>query len=136
LSSQGENGISTNQIEVIQLIFFPSLQSIDGNRLRGIIGVKLECVNVPLKVVAVDFIAILVERNLLDCVLFRVQTFGIPGLGDPLIKSSILELVEFPKAKMTFLIPSDIEREVRMRLDCIGEVIMSDILFTAILKID
>jgi hypothetical protein len=78
----------------------------------------------------------LVERNLLDCVLFRVQTFGIPGLGDPLIKCSILELVEFPKAKMTFLIPSDIEWEVRMRLDCIGEVIMSDILFTAILKID
>jgi len=37
---------------------------------------------------------------------------------------------------MTFLIPSDIEWEVRMRLDCIGEVIMSDILFTAILKID
>jgi hypothetical protein len=108
LGSQGEHSISTNQIEIIQLIFFPSLESVDGNRLRGILGVALECVNIPLKVVAVNLIAILVERNLLDCVLFRVQAFGIPGLGDPLIKSSIINLVEFPKAKMTFLIPSDI----------------------------
>lgn len=90
MGSQGENGISTNQIEIIQLIFFPSLQSIDGNRLRGILGVTLECVNVPLKIIAEDLIAILVESNLLYCVLFRIQTFGIPWLGDPLIKGSIL----------------------------------------------
>ena len=78
----------------------------------------------------------MVERNLLDCVLFRVQTFGITRLGDPLIKSSIIKLVEFPKAKMTFLIPSDIEWEVWMRFDCVGVVIMSDFLLTAILNID
>ena len=135
MGSQGENCISTNQIEIIQLIFFPSLQSVDGNRLRRILGVTFERVNVPLKVVAVDFIAILVERNLLDCIPFWVQTFGIPGLGDPLIKSSIIKLVEFPKAKMTFLIPSDIEWEVWMRFHCIREVVMSYFLLTAILNI-
>jgi hypothetical protein len=78
----------------------------------------------------------LVERNLLDCVLFRVQTFGIPGLGDPLIKCSILELVEFPKAKMTFLIPSDIKGKVRMRFHGVGVVIMGDFLLAVILNIN